>query len=218
MVGAPNDSSKGAIYFYSFNQSSGIFALQQKVVPSNLTVGDHFGKSFDFNQNNAVIGSDNNLGSAYVFDTVGSTWVESVQFSGSLSSINGSFAGSSAGSQAIALDNNRVIIGTSGENEGYLFTTGSDNQDDYSGLAFSGAQNKIYDPNGNFIYGYSDNHLCTISGSVLTGGHYTIFINENLCVSKAPREAGVGLTGAINDWAATGLSEAMSYYSLEIYS
>ena len=217
IIGAPDAGGEGAVYTYPFSAESGTFYLSQTIQAENISAGDHFGKSFDFGDSVAVIGSDANFGSAYIFEPSGSLWEEKSQFSGSASSIDGSFAGKSDGSKSLVSDGNRAIVGTYGENDAYVFTTGLDVGVDYSGVAFSGNGNKIYDSDGNFIYGYGAGDMCVISGGVFTGGYYSIFINENLCVSRSPREAGVGLTGSLNSWSATGFDQ-MTHYFLNIWN
>ena len=218
MVGAPDYlGSFGVVYWYSFSQESGIFTLNQTLTPDNLAVGDHFGKSLDFDSSTAVIGSDRNSGSAYIYDWATSGWTQAAQVSGSETLISGSFAGNSSGSQSVVADGQRVIIGTREENDTYVFVTGIDTTNDYSGVVFSGSGNKIYDSDGNFLYGYGPNRMCTISGGIFTGGYYSMFINGNLCRARAPREVGSGFSGALNDWSTKGF-EGMTYYFLGILS
>ena len=215
MVGAPNLGSSGAIYWYGFSVESGIFTLNQTLTPDNLAGGDHFGKSLDFDSSTAIIGSDGNSGSAYIYEWDNSEWVQTSQMSGSQTLISGSFAGNSSGSQSVIVDGQRVIIGTHEEDDTYVFTTGIDVGDDYTGVLFSGSENKIYDSDGNFLYGYGPNRMCTINGGIFTGGYYSIFINGNLCRSRAPREAGTGFSGALNDWSTEGFG-GMTHYFLNI--
>ncbi len=216
MIGDPLFNNQGAAYFYKFNFESGIFVKSQTLSASNIATNDHFGKSLDFTDSLAMVGSDGNEGSVYVFEKQGASWVEISQFSGSETSTAGSFAGSNSGSNSIVIDGDRAIIGAQNETEAYVFTTGVDDIDDYTGLAFSGQDNKIYDSDGNFLYGCSPGQLHNISGSVLTGGYYSIFIDGNLHRSRSPRHAGVGRTGALNDWATSGLDSAATYYYLQI--
>ena len=213
MIGAPNLGSSGRVYYYSFSESDGIYLLKQEITAPNLSANDHFGKSLSFSTGTTVIGSDQNSGSAYIFTNRNGNWDS--QISGSSPTIDGAFAGESSGSRSVIVDFNRIIVGTKGESNTYLFATGLTDIDDYSGVSFSGSNNKIYDSDGNFLYGYSSNNIYTISGGVFTGGFYSIYINNNLCRSRSPRSAGVGRTGQLNDWAITG-EEAFSSYSLEI--
>ena len=216
MIGSPLASNEGAAYFYEFNFDSGIFTKSQTLTASNIATNDHFGKSLDFTESLAMVGSNGNDGSVYVFEKQASQWVEISQFSGSETSTAGSFAGSISGSRSIVIDGERAIVGAQNETEAYVFTTGASDVDDYTGLAFSGSDNKIYDSEGNFLYGCSPGALHAISGSVMTGGYYSIYVDDNLYRARSPREPGIGLTGSINDWAASGLDAAASYYYLKI--
>ena len=227
MVGSPSLGSSGVVYWYSFSSESGIFILNQTLTPDNLAGGDHFGKSLDFDSSIAIIGSDGNLGSAYIYEwDISETlvslsgrarWTERSQVSGSPALTPGSFAGNSLGSQSVIADGTRVIIGTETEGDTYIFETGIPTSEGYSGMAFSGSGNKIYDSDGNFLYGYGPNRMCVISGGVFTGGYYSMFINGNLCRAQAPREAGSGFSGALNDWSTQGFGGMTSYF-LEISS
>ena len=215
MVGSPNEAGGGKAYYYEFNNDSGIFGESQAFVAASVGAGDRFGKSLKFTTGYAVIGSDNKSGSAYIYKRQNSQWVEESQISGSLSTISGSFAGGTEGADSIVIDNQRIIIGTEGEKDTYVFTTGIVDRDDYTGISFSGENNKIYDSEGNFLYGVGPDSSFTVSGGVFTGGYFSMFINGNLCRARSPRAAGVGRTGALNDWSVTNMS-GMSYYYLSI--
>ena len=212
LVGAPNMGNSGQAYFYQFSNESGTFFKSQDLAPSNLATNDFFGKSVTFDTGFAIIGSNKNSGSAYVFNKQGGSWVEESHISGNEPSIDGAFAGNQNGSQSLVIDNRRIIAGTNGEKNSYVFTTGLVDVDDYTGLSFSGKDNKIYDSSGRFIYGYGPSESITISGGVFTGGYFSMYVNGNLCVSRSPREAGLGRTGALNDWSTSGLEDTLYYY------
>ena len=215
MVGAPAEAGGGKAYYYEFNSESGIFAESQAFRAASVSDDENFGKSVSFSTDYAVIGADSNSGSAYIYKREGDEWVEESQITGSLTTISGSFAGNSDGANSIIIDTKRIIIGTEGEKDTYVFTTGIADRDDYVGVMFSGANNKLYDSDGNFLYGFGPNTSCTVSGGVFTGGYFSMFVNGNLCRARSPREAGVGRTGALNDWAVTNMS-GMAYYNLSI--
>ena len=215
LIGAPGQAGGGKSYYYEFSNESGVFREAQSFKAASVGAGDNFGKSLSFSTEYAVIGSDDKSGSAYIYKRENNQWIEESQISGSLSTISGSFAGGSEGANSIAIDNNRIIIGTQGEKDTYVFTTGLVDLDDYTGLSFSGHHNKLYDSEGNFLYGFGPNASLTVSGGVFTGGYFSMFVNGNLCRARSPRAAGVGRTGALNDWSVTNMS-GMSYYYLSI--
>jgi len=205
MVGAPNLGTSGKAYYYNFNNGLGRFQLHQTLTPSDAGPSQHFGKSCAFGTGIAVITSDVGKGKGYIFPWKNESWSESSTVTGDPSSANGAFGGFSSGSRATEIADERVIIG-SVNGDGYLFTAAPTITGGYTGVSFSGHNGKLYDSAGNFIYGYETNVINSISGGVFTGGYYSIFVNGNLCQARAPRSAGVGLTGALNAWSATGIT------------
>ncbi len=205
MVGAPNLGTSGKAYYYNLNQGLGAFQLHQTLSASDAAAGQHFGKSCAFGTGTAVITSDLNKGKGYVYVWQNNHWYETGTVTGSLSTANGSFGGYASGSRATEIADDRILVGSVNE-EGYVFTAATTVTGGYTGVSFSGHEGKLYDSEGNFIYGYPINQVNTVSGGVFTGGYYSIFVNGNLCRAQAPREPGVGLTGALNSWAGTGIS------------
>lgn len=214
MIGAPNLGGSGGAYFYQFDNTLGVFILQQTVKPTELAVGDHFGKSLSFDEDYAVIASSKNSGKAYIYLKSGGSWVEDSQVSGGLTTVSGSFGGDPSGAQATVIAGTDCIIGTSGENDTYYFSTGQDTTVNYTGVTFSGSGGRLFDSDGNFLYGYGASKTYEVSGDIFTGGFYSIFVNGNLCNSRATRSAGVGETGALNSWTINGTGD-LSYYQFQ---
>lgn len=82
-VGADADDNEnglnaGSVYVYKRNESS--WVQQAKILASEGTANDYFGRSVDINGNDAIIGAyydDDIAGSAYVFKLIDEQWVES---------------------------------------------------------------------------------------------------------------------------------------------
>jgi len=231
MVGAPNLGTTGKAYFYKFNNSLGIFELNQTLSSSSPSANEHFGKSCAFNllteiQNSnqtgiAVIASDLNKGKGYIYSnqTIGesSSWLETGIVTGKYETVNGSFGGFSSGNQATEVTRDgRVIVGSVDSDFAYSFVQANAISSSYTGVSFSGNNGKLYDSEGKFIYGYGLSNLFQISGGVFTGGYYNLYVNGNLCRSRAPRTAGIGFTGSLNSWSATGITSGLEYTALNI--
>jgi len=94
LVGAPNnDKKRGAAYVYE--NIGGIWHQTQKLIADDRNINDHFGKFVAIDGNHMIIGSStdnsgsgNNAGSAYIFENIDSTWVQTQKlfFTGSGSS------------------------------------------------------------------------------------------------------------------------------------
>ena len=89
LVGAPADddqgTNSGAVYVFALNGST--WAQQQKLVPSDMQSNDQFGSALLISETTAVIGapfqsaaSSAEVGAAYAFDQVGSSWVQQRKF------------------------------------------------------------------------------------------------------------------------------------------
>jgi len=82
LIGAPSDDEEGNLLdsVYVFVRSGSSWVQQQKIIPSNITVGDTFGFSVSLYGDTALIGApgyvNNNTESAYVFVRNGSTWTQ----------------------------------------------------------------------------------------------------------------------------------------------
>ena len=215
MIGSPGVGGSGAVYVYEFNTELGAFSQSQALVPTDAAPNQHFGKSLGFGTGIAAIASDLSSGNAYIYLNEGGHWTQTNTVSGDQTTVSGSFGGSASGSENIVVDGNRILIGTSGENDTYYFSTGAPVATTYTGVSFSGSGNKVYDADGNFIYGHAPNTMCSISGGVFNTGTYSIFVNDNLCRSQAPRTVGAGQTGQLNSWTVNGTG-AFTYYLLQI--
>lgn len=103
-----NDSNGvdcGAAYVYELSGSQ--WLQKQKLVPSDGSAGDNFGRSVAIEGNTIVIGSyyDDNKGSAYVFSQIDANWVERQKLVAPDAALNDRFGCS------VAINNNTVVIG-----------------------------------------------------------------------------------------------------------
>lgn len=217
-IGAPNLSGgSGAAYIYDYNTSLATFVNSQTLAPAEREAGDNFGKNVAFDGVNGIVTSNHNSGKGYLYHYNGSSWQEESTVSGQYNTISGSFGGDISGSHVTVFEGNVLVVGSSKENFAYYFTTGQESQVGYTGLSISGSGGKLYDSDGNFIYGYNRSQSQNISGSVFTGGYYTIFANGYLLNSNASREAGVGNSEPLNYWTMTG-QDTLENYMLQIKS
>ena len=122
-----------------------------------------------------------------------------------------------SGSHATVFEGNTLLVGTANEEYSYYFTAAPSITSTYTGLSFSGSGGKLFDGEGNFLYGYNTDNQTSISGGVFTGGYYTMFVNSVICNSKVARNAGSGLTGFLNSWTMSGASE-LSYYTMNLWN
>ncbi len=100
-----NGSDCGAAYVYEL---SGLQWIQkQKLVPSDGSAGDNFGRSVAIEGNTIVIGSyyDDKKGSAYVFTRSGAVWTQQQKLIAPDAALNDRFGCS------VAIDNNTIVIG-----------------------------------------------------------------------------------------------------------
>ena len=119
-----NCSDCGAVYVYEPGDSQWI--EKQKLVPSDGSANDQFGRSVAIEGNTIVVGSyyDDGTGSAYVFARLGSVWTQQQKLIAP-DAASGDRFGCSA-----AIDNNIIVIGAYGDDSqtgsAYVFTrTGS---------------------------------------------------------------------------------------------
>lgn len=224
MVGAPNLGTTGKAYYYQYNNSLGVFELTQTLTSDSPAANEHFGKSCAFNLLSetsvtggiAIVTSDLNKGKGYIYLHQGS-WLQTGTVTGRYETVNGSFGGFSSGNQATEVTRDgRVLVGSVDSDFAYSFVEANGISNSYTGVSFSGNNSKLYDSEGKFIYGYGLDNLFSISGGVFTGGYYSIYVNGNLCRSRAPRSAGIGLTGSLNSWSATGIISGLDYSALNI--
>lgn len=114
VVGAyQNDSNGGdcgAAYVYEFSGSQWI--EKQKLVPSDGSAGDKFGKSVAIRGDTILVGSyyDDSKGSAYIFSDSGGVWTQQQKIVAPDAASGARFGCS------VAIDNNTIIIGAYGDN------------------------------------------------------------------------------------------------------
>ena len=217
LVGAPEYGGSGRAFYYTFNEEEGIFGESQQIHPSDLGANQQFGKSLAFDGINGVITSNKDSGKGYIYNLNGNSWSNISSVSGNLNKVSGSFGGDMSGSQTTVFEENVLIIGTANEEYSYYFTTGASTVSEYTGASISGSGGKLFDGEGNFLYGYTSSNQTSISGGIFTGGYYTMFVNSVLCNSHVAREAGDGFTGVLNSWTMQG-SETLSYYTLNLWN
>jgi hypothetical protein len=122
VIGAAEDNpagltDAGAAYVYEY---SGSTWNESQILSGSLTTGsDEFGSGIALGNDRIVVGARShtisgvtNAGAAYVFELVGSTWVETQVLTGSLNEEWGHFGG------AVAIDGDRIAIGANGEDAG----------------------------------------------------------------------------------------------------
>ena len=216
IVGSPEYGGSGRAFYYSFNEEAGLFNESQQIYPPDLGPDQQFGKSVAFDGVNGIITSNKDSGKGYVYYLNGNSWTPIASVSGNLNKVSGSFGGDTSGSHSVILEGDTLMVGTAAEEYSYYFTTGTDAESTYTGLSFSGSGGKLFDGDGNFLYGYNTNGQTSLSGSIFTGGYYTMFINSTVCNSKVGRYAGMGLTGSLNGWVMSGASQ-LSYYTLNLF-
>ena len=113
IVGAYLNDSRGtdcgAAYVYEFSGSQWI--QKQKLVPSDGSAGDKFGRSVAIEGNTIVVGSyyDDNKGSAYVFSRLGGVWIQRQKIVAPDTATGDKFGCS------VAIDNNTIVVGAYGD-------------------------------------------------------------------------------------------------------
>lgn len=123
-------SNRGAVWI--FVQSGGTWMLQTKLLASDKTAGDHFGRSVALSAdgNTALVGAPDqdevgtsNNGAAYVFNRMpgGTTWTETKKL------LAGDIADAEAFGHAVALsaDGATALIGANAEDDGGLTDNGA---------------------------------------------------------------------------------------------
>ena len=217
LVGAPEYNGAGRAFYYTFNEEEGIFEESQQIYPSDLGADQQFGKSIAFDGVNGVITSNKDSGKGYIYYLNGNSWGNISSVSGNLNKISGSFGGNVSGSNTTVFEGDVLFIGTDNEEYSYYFSTGASVVSEYTGMSINGSGGKLFDGDGNFLYGYNTENRVSISGCVFREGYYTMFVNSTLCNSHASRERrGYGLTGALNSWTTQG-TEELSYYALSLW-
>ncbi len=108
-----NTGSAGSAYIFDLVGSN--WMQTAKLIAIDGEPLDNFGKTVSLSGDRALIGSYNHnldLGSAYVFDLVASSWTQTTQLNAS-----DGFSDDFFGSSGIALSGDRIFIGASGDND-----------------------------------------------------------------------------------------------------
>jgi hypothetical protein len=120
--GDGNVAGSGAAYIYHYDGSS--WVEQQKLIASDGTAANQFGKSVSISSNYAIVGasSDNDLGnvsgSAYIFYYDGVNWLEVQKLTASDGAANNQFGTS------VSISGNYAIIGST-YGEGFVTDSGA---------------------------------------------------------------------------------------------
>lgn len=210
LISSPNESNSGAAFYYIYNYESGFFEHKQTIANNSLASGDSFGKNISFYDNDGVITSNLNSGTAHIFHRENETWEQVASITGAQNSIENSFGGNTSGSFNTSFYDKIISIGSVGEYDTYVYTTGLENHSEVINFSFSGVNGKLYDNDGNFIFGYSPEENYLISGNVFRD-HSNIFINGVLANSHISRN-----TGITNAWETSG-EQGLAEYLLTIY-
>lgn len=130
VVGVPNDDdfvfSSGSVYAYFHNGTT--WVEEQKIIPADSHITDMFGFSVSLSGGKLLSGAHldddagDQSGSAYLFERIGTTWIEGIKVTGPDTTIDDSFG------KAVALDGPYALIGSTGhdgvaqqEGAAYLF-------------------------------------------------------------------------------------------------
>ena len=118
-----NGSDSGAVYVYLFSGSAWI--QRQKLVPSDASPGDQFGRSVAIEGDTIVVGSylDDNTGSAYVFKRSDMLWTEQQKLTAPDACAGDRFGAS------VAVFGDTILVGAYGDDTytgaAYVFRIGS---------------------------------------------------------------------------------------------
>jgi hypothetical protein len=210
-----NGSDCGAAYVYELTGSQWI--EKQKLVPSDGSAGDQFGRSVAIEGNTIVVGSyyDDSNGSAYVFTCSGGVWTQQQKLVAP-DAANDRFGCS------VSIDNNAIVIGAYRYNNytgsACVFTRAGQNWNFQQKLTASDAQQGDH-------FGYSvaiDNNTIIIgapyddySGLDYAGSAYlykkrdTMWVEQNILrASDSSQMAHFGNSVAIDgNWAVIGAYE-----------
>ena len=210
-IGGPKLGGSGAVYEYTYDNELASIAVSQNITGSDVGASDNFGKNISFNESNGIVTSDKNSGKGYVYSNINNSWLEGSQVSGSENVISGSFGGDLSGSHVTVFNEGNLTIGSSPEPYTYIYNTGLPITELDTRFSLSGSGGKLFDSDGNFVYGYDSASNNSISGNVFTGGFHNVFVNGGLCVSRSPRETGVINSATISE------TSGLYYYNLRVY-
>ncbi|HHZ65199.1 MAG TPA: hypothetical protein EYN51_06845, partial [Flavobacteriales bacterium] len=104
-----DDNGSGSAYIYELIGSTWV---ESKITPSDGAAGDEFGYTVSISGNRAIVGSlrdddnGNESGSAYIFELIGSFWVQSQKITPSDGAPDDYFG------NAVSIDGNAAVIGS----------------------------------------------------------------------------------------------------------
>ena len=125
LVGAPGTAGSGAVYVLDFDGKSWLETAV--LTPSDGLTNNNFGISVSLSGNRALVGTRfqdpdgflSQIGSAYVFELVGTSWVETTKLTAADGALNDQFG------LSVSLSNNRALIGREGSAYVFDLTAGS---------------------------------------------------------------------------------------------
>lgn len=210
LISSPNESGSGAAFYYRYNYDSGFFEHKQTVTNDLLESGENFGKNISFYNDDGVITSNLDSGTAHIFYREDDIWEQVASVTGAQNNIENSFGGNISGSFNTSFYNKTICLGSSEEDDTYVYTTGLETYSERVNFSFSGVNGRLYDNDGNFIFGYSPSETYIISGNVFHN-YSNKFIDDILGNSNISRN-----TGITNAWETSG-EQGLSEYLLSIY-
>jgi CSLREA domain-containing protein len=146
LIGAPFNVNLGSVYV--FTRTGSTWTQQQKLIASDGTKGDRFGRAVALSSdgNTALISDytkNGGKGAAYTFTRSGSTWTQQQELTPSDSAFGDSFGIA----VALSSDANTVLIGADGKNGGgaaYTFARSGNTWSQQQKLIASDASNASY--------------------------------------------------------------------------
>ncbi len=194
LVGVPGDTTSvataaGAVYAYELVDAS--YVQRTKLIASDGASGDSFGAAIDISGDTAIIGAwkDNlaagsGAGSAYVFDRVGSNWLQRVKLQAPDAATADGFG------IAAAISGGTIIIGAF--------------NDDVNGVGASAGSAHVYRLNaGNWIhsaqlFASDGNQFARFGGSVAISGEHLLIGARNADADAGAVYAFIQSAGTVN--------------------
>ena len=175
IIGSPCESSgRGCVYIYNYSEDYNLWKPYQSLQPTNLANDNKFGKSLAFDGTTLAIGSNFNSGCVHIYQEPSEQeGFEQISLVSGLSPIpSGAFGGNETGAHGIAIDDNKMVVGTSQGSDFYFYYTGSGLESPfYECFSISGISGKIIDNDGNYVFGYNISEKIKISGNVFPDYH-----------------------------------------------
>ena len=136
VVGAPQYDNRGVAFVFEQNPNAETWTLKDQVEGAGTGTGDDFGSAVAIDGGRLIVGApDANFGkgSVYIFDQVGSKWVENTRLAPSDLASGANFG------QAVAIDMDSAVVGAPGMNTIYTYQRESANWEQDSKHTESGS-------------------------------------------------------------------------------